>query len=141
MKAIFFLSMAFTGASGLYFYSKGQGGYIFSAFSALMLVVSILSIFSFISLYIYEMPSHHCPFCILQEEYGYIGFPLYLTLFGGAISGVGAGFLSSFKGTQSLANILPGIQKRLTLFSLSLFMAFLVIVLYKMMFTNFILEG
>lgn len=141
MKAIFSLSMALTAASGLYFYFKGTGGYFFSGFSALSFFVSILSIFSFISLYIYEMPSHHCPFCVLQKEYNYIGFPLYLTLFGGVISGVGAGLLTAFKNIKSLTDILPGVQKRLTLFSLSLFAAFLIIVFYKITFTNFILEG
>jgi hypothetical protein len=141
MKTFFSLSMALTAASGLYFYFKGRGGYVFSGFSALTFVVSILSIFSFISLYIYEMPTHHCPFCVLQKEYDYIGFPLYLTLFGGAISGMGAGLLTAFKSIKSLTDILPGIQKRLTLFSLSLFAAFLLIVFYKMTFTAFILEG
>jgi hypothetical protein len=141
MKATFSLSMALTAASGLYFYFKGRGGYVFSGFSALTFVVSILSVFSFISLYIYEMPTHHCPFCVLQKEYGYIGFPLYLTLFGGVMSGVGAGLLTAFRNVKSLTDILPGIQKRLTLFSLSLLAAFLMIVFYKIMFTNFILEG
>jgi hypothetical protein len=141
MKATFFLSMALTAASGLYFYFKGRGGYVFLGLSALTFVVSILSIFSFISLYIYEMPTHHCPFCVLQKEYDYIGFPLYLTLFGGVISGVGAGLLTAFKNIKSLTDILPRIQKRLTLLSLTLFSAFLVIVLYKMIFTSFILDG
>jgi hypothetical protein len=141
MRATFFLSMALTAASGLYFYFKGRGGYVFSGFSALTFVVSILSVFSFISLYIYEMPTHHCPFCVLQKEYDYIGFPLYLALFGGVISGVGAGLLTAFKNIKSLADILPGIQKRLTLLSLSLFAAFLIIVIYKITFTSFILEG
>ncbi len=141
MKATFFLSMALTGVSGLFFYFKGRGGYLFSSFSALTIVVSILSIFSFISLYIYEMPTHNCPFCVLQKEYGYIGFPLYLTLLGGAITGIGAGLLSSFKSVRSLAAVLPRIQKNLTLLSLTLFTAFLIIVLYKMIFTDFILDG
>jgi hypothetical protein len=141
MKSVFFLTMALTGVSGLYFYLKGRGGYIFSGLSALALVVSILSIFSFISLYIYEMPTHHCPFCVLQKEYGYVGFPLYLTLLGGAISGMGAGLTNFFKNIKSLTDILPRIQKSLTLLSLVLFTAFLIIVLYKMVFTNFILEG
>jgi hypothetical protein len=141
MKATFFLSMALTAGSGLYFYFKGRGGYVFSGFSALTFVVSILSIFSFISLYIYEMPTHNCPFCVLQKEYDYIGFPLYLTLFGGVISGVGAGLLTAFRNIKSLTEILPGIQKRLTLFSLSLFAVFLIIVFYKIMFTTFILDG
>jgi hypothetical protein len=141
MKATFFLSMALTAGSGLYFYFKGRGGYVFSGFSALTFVESILSIFSFISLYIYEMPTHNCPFCVLQKEYDYIGFPLYLTLFGGVISGVGAGLLTAFRNIKSLTEILPGIQKRLTLFSLSLFAVFLIIVFYKIIFTTFILEG
>ena len=39
--------------------------------------VSAAALISFISPYIYELPTHHCPFCILQKEYRFIGYPMH----------------------------------------------------------------
>jgi hypothetical protein len=141
MKIVFYLAMALTVASGLYFYRRGKGAYLFSMSSAATLIVSLVSILSFISVYFYELPTHHCPFCILQREYGYVGYPLYVTLLGGAISGLGVGLLMPFQGVKSLSGILPSIQKRLALLSAILFLIFTFIVTYRMVFTDFILEG
>ena len=46
-------------------------------------MVSLAAMVSFISPYVYEMPSHHCPFDVLQSGYHWIGYPLYLLLGGG----------------------------------------------------------
>ena len=109
--------------------------------SGLTFVVSLLSIFSFISLYVYELPTHHCPFCILQREYGYIGYPLYLALFGSGITGMGTGILMPFRGIASLAEAVPSIQKRLVLASLVLLFLFTTLVTYCIMSSNLILAG
>jgi len=141
MKVIFYLSMISTAASGIYYYQRDKGGYLFSALSAITFLISIAAILSCISLYFYELPTHHCPFCILQKEYGYIGYPLYMSLLGGTISGMGVGVLMPFKNIKSLSEILPSIQKRLTIVSLILFMIFTAMVTYKIIFSNLILEG
>jgi hypothetical protein len=141
MKIVFYLSMISTSASGVYYYLKGKGGYLFSALSVITFLVSILSIFSFISVYYYELPTHHCPFCILQKEYGYIGYPLYLTLLGGTISGMGVGVLMPFRNIRSLSEVLPSIQRKLTLASLILFILFTAIITFRIMLSNLILEG
>jgi len=141
MKVVFYVSVLLTAASGLFYYFKGKGGYLFSSMSAITFVTSLLSIISFISVYFYELPTHHCPFCILQKEYGYIGYPLYMSLLGGAISGIGVGVLMPFRNIKSLSEILPSIQKKLTVASLILFAIFTAIVTYKMLFSNLVLEG
>ena len=141
MKVAFYLSVFLTVASGLSFYWKGRGGYLFSLMSGVTFVVSILSILSFISLYFYELPTHHCPFCILQGEYGYIGYPLYLTLLGGALSGIGAGILMPFRNTESLVKVVPSVQRRLALTSVVLFLIFTIIVTIRMVISDFMLEG
>ena len=141
MKIVFFLTMALTIASGIYFYRKSKGAYFFSLASAITLLVSLASILSFISVYFYELPTHHCPFCILQKEYGYVGYPLYLALLGGTISGMGVGVLMPFRNTKSLSEVLPSLQKKLTTTSLILFMLFTVIVTYRIVFSNLILKG
>jgi hypothetical protein len=141
MKAVFYLSVASTVGSGLYFSLKDRGGYLFASLSATALFISILSIISFISLYYYELPTHHCPFCILQREYGYVGYPLYIALLGGGVSGMGVGLLMPFRKIGSLSEGLPSLQKRLALGSSILFAIFAVMVTLRMIFTDFILEG
>jgi hypothetical protein len=44
------------------------------ASGAAFAVATIVGILSFISLYVYEHPHHHCPFCLLKPEYGYQGY-------------------------------------------------------------------
>jgi len=133
--------MILTVASGIYYYRNNKGGYLFSSLSAITFLTSIMAILSFISVYFYELPTHHCPFCILQQEYGYIGYPLYLTLLGGTISGVGVGLLMPFRNIKSLSEVLPSIQKKLTITSLILFILFTAIITYRIVFSNLILEG
>ena len=103
--------------------------------------MSIASLISFISLYIYELPSHHCPFDILQGEYGYIGYPLYLSLLGGGLAGMAVGAIMPFRKIQSLEKIVPAVQARLALVSVLLYSLFLLITVYWMLFSNFTLNG
>ncbi len=141
MKLLFYASMSLTIASGLWFYFRKKGAYLFSISSVVTLLFSLASILSFISVYFYELPTHHCPFCILQKEYGYIGYPVYLTLLGGSISGMGAGVLMPFRNHKSLFEIIPSIQKKLAITSLVLFLLFTAIVTFKIIFSNLVLEG
>ncbi len=140
MEAVFYLFMAATLFTGVAFYWTGRGGYLFSSLSGATFLVSMASILSFISVYFYELPTHHCPFCLLQGEYGYIGYPLYLTLLGGTVSGMGAGVLMPFREIRSLSRVTPSIQKRLGLLSVILFFLFTAIVTYKIIFSNFRME-
>jgi hypothetical protein len=141
MKVAFYLALSLTVGSGILFYLKNRGGYLFASMSAAAFLISVLSILSFISLYYYELPTHHCPFCILQKEYGYIGYPLYLCLLVGTVSGMGVGFLMPFRKIESLSESLPPLQKRLALVSFILYALFAVLVTWRMVFSDFILEG
>lgn len=140
-KVTFYITFALAIASGIYFYLKNRGGYLFAFLSGSAFIVSILSILSFISLYYYELPTHHCPFCILQKEYGYIGYPLYLSLLAGTVSGMGVGVLMPFRKIESLSASLPPLQKRLALASSILFALFAILVTWRMVFSDFILGG
>jgi hypothetical protein len=55
--------------------------YLLIVFSILFLVSSYYAIVYFFSSYIYMLPTHKCPFCILQSDYGYIGYFIYISLF------------------------------------------------------------
>lgn len=139
MIRVFYGAMMVTLASGLYFYSKGKGGYLYACLSLVMFVVSLASIVSFISLYIYELPTHHCPFCLIMEEYYYIGYLLYLLLFGAAVSGIGAGALMLFRDVESLKNVLGSFIARLTLASVLSYAAFAILVTYKILDSNLVM--
>jgi len=141
MKLAFYLSLAVMTGAGIRFYRTSKGGYLFSAMSGITLVVSVISLISFISLYFYELPTHHCPFCILQKEYGYVGYPLYVAVFGSGVCGLGVGILMPFRSVQSLRDVLPSIQKRLALVSLILILLFAAMITYRMVFSDFRLEG
>jgi len=88
---------------------------IFSYLSTWLFTFSFAAVISFISLYFYELPTHHCPFDLLQREYLYIGYPLYLSLFAAGIMGAGAGAIERFKEAPSLKSVIPALQKRLCL--------------------------
>ena len=102
---------------------------------------SFVAVISFISLYFYELPTHHCPFDLLQREYNYIGYPLYLSLFAAGITGAGAGVIDRYKDVPSLKSAIPALQKRLCLFSMIGYAVFALIATYPMVFSDFILEG
>jgi hypothetical protein len=139
MMAAFYAGAAFTLLSGFYFYWTGKAGYLFSAISGVMAVLTIASVFSFLSVYIYELPSHHCPFCILQKEYHYIGYPLYAGLLFGAVSGLGVGALMPFKAIGSLKQAVPALQKRLSLAALFCWLLLTGIATYKIVTSNLVL--
>jgi hypothetical protein len=142
MKYAFFATLGLTLIAGVYFVLTRRGGYVFSSLSLTAFVVSMLSIISFISLYYYELPTHHCPFCVLQREYYYVGYPVYLFLFGGALSGLGVGALMPLRSIASLKDAIPSILKNLTLGSIISYAVFLGLVTAEMVFfSELILEG
>ncbi len=88
-------------------------GYAAGLGSLAAFVASIAGILAFVSLYIYEHPNHHCPFCILKPDYDYQGYWLYIPLFAAAAAGMSAGVLRLFAGRPSLAAALPAVTRRL----------------------------
>ena len=96
---------------------------------------------SFISPYIYEMPTHHCPFDVLQRGYGYVGYPLYGLLGGGILAGLGVGVLVPFRSVGSLVVVVPRMQRRLAVGALVLLLAFALIVTARVVTSDLVLFG
>jgi hypothetical protein len=99
-------------AAALYL-RRGVGSWALAALSAAALPASLVAIIAFVSPWVYELPTHHCPFCLLQREYHGVGYLLYGTLFGGCVAGMGAGLLAPFRRIPSLVEALPVLQRRL----------------------------
>jgi len=91
----------------------GSTGYVLAAASAVAFTAAIAGILSFVSLYVYEHPHHHCPFCILKPDYGYQGYWLYLPLFVATAAGFAAGAVQPFARIASLQEIVPDFSRRM----------------------------
>ncbi len=139
MKAVFSMSMLLAIGAGVHFLLRRRGGVAFAALSGLNLVISLMAILSFISVYFYELPSHHCPFCLLQEAYGFLGYPIYLAVLGGGICGLGVGLLSPFRKVASLTDVIPALQWRLALAAVISLLLFAVIVVHRLAVSNLVM--
>ncbi len=64
--------------------------------------VALIAITAVFSSYIYAMPFHHCPFCILKPEYHYIGYLIFASLFVAVFSGIGTVVAQGFAGRDDL---------------------------------------
>jgi hypothetical protein len=54
----------------------------------LFIIIAYYAVVYFFGIYIYELPTHKCPFCMLQAEYYYIGYLIWGSLFLGSYIGL-----------------------------------------------------
>jgi hypothetical protein len=59
--------------------------------SAIAAVASVPAILGYVAPHAYESPVHLCPFCLLDADGGYLGWPLYAALFAATSIGLAAG--------------------------------------------------
>ncbi len=116
--AAYFLFGIATVTTGFRYLRSDSSGILFGVLTGIQFPVTLLALVSAISPYIYELPSHHCPFCILQKEYGHIGYLMYLLLLIGTVTGIGAAVLSRWRNIPSLSSAILEMKKRLTLCSM-----------------------
>lgn len=128
--------------AGAFVAPRGRwGAGLYGALAALFLGVALTAVISAISLYVYEHPHHHCPFCLLKREYGYFGFALYAPLFGGAALAFAASALGLTPTPASLAATLPAIRKRLTAWSVAGFALFVALAVWAVARSALVLIG
>lgn len=79
--------------------------YLFALSNMLFIVVALIALISFFGGYIYELPSHHCPFCLLQRDYHYIGYIIYLALFVGTFYGIVVAFIKESQNNYKISMV------------------------------------
>ncbi len=136
-KVLFFLLLALLVRVSIQVIFMDSGARLFSFISGLLLLWSLVSTVSYISVYFYELPTHHCPFCLLQAEYNYIGYLLYIPLLMAGICGLGVGLLDRYRDIPSLKNKIPTIERRLAALSLAGYLFFAMVSSYPMIFSDF----
>ena len=111
--------------------------YLQAVFSVAFLFLALAAVVSFISLYIYELPTHHCPFDIFQSRYNFIGYPLYLSLFCGIVFGMLPGVFQPLKKRNtSLAGTIDRIERKWIGISIVCVAIFFTVVTYQVLFSN-----
>jgi len=111
-------------------YSLGWGGFFF---------LSLLVITSIISCYIYAMPNHRCPFCIIKPEYHYIGLGIYAALIGGTFFGASTGVAALLGRRPELS--VPAGRYRLAAVRISLVLLALYTVLTSYHYLRYLITG
>ncbi len=87
-------------------------------------ISAIMVTISFISIYVYEMLSHKCPFCFMGIEYNYYGVPLYFCLFAATATGITGGLLGYIKQPAILKEKAEVLRKKMDALSLWGILAF-----------------
>jgi hypothetical protein len=138
---LFFVGAAALLRVGIHFLLTGRHGRILGALSAVFFPLTLAAVLSFISVYYYELPTHHCPFCLLQPDYHYVGYLLYAALFTITIAGSGVGVLERFKLRRSLHSVIPATQKKLCVLTIGGDLLLIAVAGYPMLFSGFVLMG
>ncbi len=86
---------------------------------AAFFVLALNTLIAVLSSYIYAMPFHNCPFCMLKREYGYIGFLIYLPLFMTVFSGVTPMLIQPCQAKAVLAGTVAKLQRKLIVVSVA----------------------
>jgi hypothetical protein len=110
--------------------------YLHALVAVAFFAVSIISIISFVSIYIYELPTHHCPFDMLQSGYDFIGYPLYVTLFLAVYFGVLPGLFCPLKRNAEIQNIVSNMEKTWASWCLGNTVCFILLVTAMVYFSN-----
>jgi hypothetical protein len=109
---------------------RGLIAIIHAALWLFFFVVALTAITIVFSSYIYAMPFHNCPFCILKPEYHFIGFALYGTLIVATFFGVNVAGVEFCRKKEDLAGITARFQKKATWIALVLLLLFCVLSSY-----------
>lgn len=103
--------------------------------------VSLASVVSFISVYYYRLPSHHCPFDLLQGHYHFIGYPLYLCLFGATLCGLVPQLLLLLKRRSVSDLLIARLERRWLTAGIALLAGMLALVSWPMLFGSFTMQA
>ncbi|MBI5890914.1 MAG: hypothetical protein HZB47_09580 [Nitrosomonadales bacterium] len=136
---LFYGALLLAVAAAIFHARKLRAAYLVAASSAAAFVVALTGILSFVSLYVYEHPHHHCPFCLLKPEYDYQGYWLYLPLFAATAAGLSVGTIQPFARVPSLAAIVPQIARRLAWVAALGFALFAAVATFMVAHSNLIL--
>jgi len=127
--------------SGSWYRWKQSGGLFFATASIMAFIVAITAIISYVALYVYEHPHHHCPFCLLKSGHDFAGYFLYVPLFLATALALATGILSPFKNIPSLKDAIEQDVSRLSGFAVLAFIIFYALATFYVVNSNLTMDG
>ncbi len=132
MLGLFYGTMAVLAGTGFFLLRRWQRlvaiiygcGWLFFTGLAMAVLITVLSS------YIYAMPFHNCPFCILKPEYHSIGFGIYGSLLTASFFGMAGAIVEPFKKRPELYQTVTRFQSRAVIVSLTFLVVFAVLSSY-----------
>jgi len=140
-KIAFFGGLVLTVAAGLWAIRRHGMTFVYSILAAALGLVTVAAVITWIAPSYYELPSHHCPLCLLAADHGYVGYPLYLFLAAAVIAGAGSGLVRALRSIDLQHCIRINEERRLCVVSLVSFAAIAVIAVWPLVTSPFRLEG
>ncbi len=117
------------------FVQKALLRYVVSILAGSFFVVGFVAIISFLSLYIYQLPTHHCPFDMLQRGYHFIGYPLYAGLFGTTLCGLAPGLLQLMGRLPGMSEVVQPAIRRWSIAAMLFLALFTVVAAWELFFS------
>lgn len=140
---VFYLTAG--GFGGLLLLCRWRNGWGWRTFLAVAATafgtVALAATVTFISIYYYRLPNHHCPFDLLQGRYNFIGYPLYLCLFGAVFCGLIPQLLALLRPLPSFAGQLQRIERRWLTTGLLLLAGLLTLASWPLLFGEFTMKA
>lgn len=129
-RALFFAALAATLGAGWHTLRSRRPPRLYALLSILLGAAAIAAVVSWVAPGFYELPTHHCPFCLLSAEYGFVGYPLYLSLAMAVVAGLGSGTVHGLRALDPVESIAPAEEHRLCALSMTGFGLFSLITLW-----------
>jgi hypothetical protein len=140
-KAAFFAGLVVTVLVGLWAIHRHRLTIVYSILAVAFSLVTAAAVITWIAPSFYELPTHHCPLCLLAADYGYVGYPLYLLLATAVIAGTGSGVVHVLRSIDLSRCILINEERRLCAISAASFVAVAAIAMWPLVTSPFRLEG
>ena len=140
-RATFFGGLFVTNSVGLWAIGRRRSTVVYSILAVMLGVITTAAVITWIAPAYYELPTHHCPLCLLAAENGYVGYPLYLFLATAIIAGAGSGLVRALRRLDVHGCIRLNEECRLCALSMASFAAVAAIALWPIATSGFRLEG
>lgn len=140
-RFVFFGGLVVTASVGLWTIGRRSSTVAYSFLAVILGLVTCTAVVTWIAPAYYELPTHHCPLCLLAADQGYVGYPLYLLLATAVIAGAGSGLVHVLRSIDIQRSIRPNEERRLCALSLTSFGALAIIAVWPMVTSDFRLGG
>ncbi len=136
MMWLFYVTVVFFLATLIFclLHRAAASRYALALLAVMLFFVSIASVISTFSMYIYQLPTHHCPFDMFQGNYSYVAYPIFLGLFSAVFFGFLPGIFQPLKKVASLEKHISEAEKKWLVTSAVATLLFVTVVSWPVVF-------